>query len=59
MDKVAGGMPGSDSPAKMRRVCGSLTYKDKGWRLEKRFEIFNGIFERSRRIKHPWVSHDP
>jgi len=31
MDKVPGGMPGPYSPAKMRRVCGPLTQKDKRW----------------------------
>lgn len=31
MDKVTGDMTGPYSPAKMRRVCGPLTKKDKRW----------------------------
>jgi len=31
MDKIAGGMTGPYSPAKMRRMCGPLTHKDKRW----------------------------
>jgi len=59
MDEVTGGMTTPYRPAKMRRVRRPLTKQDERWRFKKGFEIFNGVFERGRRVEYPWMGHDP